>query len=143
MFVRDWMSKNPVTIQCGDSLLHAKALMQRYRIRRLPVLDGTRLVGILTDRDLRDNTPSHCTTLDVHELHSLIDKITVGDAMTRGPITVTPDTPIEEAARLMLTHKVGGFPVVEGGRVAGVITESDIFRMLVRRLDEEAPARAA
>jgi len=95
------------------------------------------LVGIVTLGDVREASPSDATSLSIFELNYLLARLTVDKIMTRKVITVTPDTPIYEAARLMLEHKIGGLPVVENGRVVGIITESDIFKMVVRLAAEE------
>jgi CBS domain-containing protein len=105
--------------------------MKECNIRRLPVVENGRLVGIVTLGDIREASPSAATSLSIYELNYLLSRLTIGQIMTRDPITITPDTSIEAAARLMLEHKIGGLPVVDGTRVVGIITESDIFRLLV------------
>jgi CBS domain-containing protein len=100
-------------------------------------VDDGKLVGIITRGDVRGAEPSDATTLSIYELNYLLAKLTVAKIMTTNPITVTPDTPIREAARLMLEKKIAGLPVVEGARVVGIITESDIFRLVVKTWAEE------
>ncbi|HET9495853.1 MAG TPA: CBS domain-containing protein, partial [Chloroflexia bacterium] len=111
-------------------------MMMQKSIRRLPVVDHGRLVGIVTLGDLREARPSPATSLSIYELNYLLAKLTVGQVMTHNPLTVSPHTPIPTAARIMLEHKVSGLPVVdEDKRPVGIITESDIFRMLIDQWD--------
>lgn len=131
MLVKQWMTTEPLAVQAKDSLMHARVLMKRHTIRHLPVLSGDRIVGVLSDRDLRDYTPSHCSSLDVFELHYLIAKLTVDDAMTPRPVTVGPDETVTRAGELMLKKRIGCLPVEEGGRLVGILTESDLVRALV------------
>ena len=104
-------------------------LMKQNRFRRLPVLQQDRLVGIVSDRDLKEASPSKATTLDVHELYYLLSELQVKDIMTRDPIPVAPDDTVEHAAQLMLENTISGLPVVdEKGAVVGILTQSDVFR---------------
>ncbi|HXE73054.1 MAG TPA: CBS domain-containing protein [Candidatus Nitrosotenuis sp.] len=141
MKVADYMTRELVTVRPDTSFLEAGRLMRKNRIRRLPVVDEQgHLVGIVTDRDIRSHRPSEATSLDVWELHELIDRLKVRDVMKRSVVTVTPETPIEDAAVLMRHEKVGGLPVVEGGKPVGIITESDLFDAFTdvfRRLRQE------
>lgn len=139
--VKDWMTPDPITIDPQTTLPEAHRLMKECNIRRLPVVANSRLVGIITLGDIREASPSNATSLSIYELHYLLSRLTVGEIMTRDPITITSDTSIEAAARLMLEHKIGGLPVVDGTRLVGIITESDIFRLLVME-GEPRPAFA-
>lgn len=130
--VRDWMTDRVITADRTMPISEAHKIMQDNDIRRLPVVDGKRLVGIITIGDVREASPSDATTLSIWELNYLWAQLTVEKIMTRNVLTVTADTPILNAAQIMLEKKVSGLPVVEGENLAGVITESDIFRMLVR-----------
>lgn len=130
--VRDWMTRDPITVGLKTSLPEAHKLMKECHIRRLPVIDHDRLVGIVTLGDIREASPSDATSLSIFELHYLLAKLTIAEMMTRDPITVTPDATIRDAAKLMLEHKIGGLPVVENGKLVGIITESDIFRVLAQ-----------
>lgn len=130
-FVRNWMSKHPITVDKTATLPEAHQLMHEHKVRRLPVLDGDKLVGIITRSDVRGAEPSEATTLSIWELNYLVSKLTVEKVMTHKIITVTSDTPIAKAAKLMLENKIAGLPVVDGETLAGIITESDIFRMVV------------
>lgn len=131
MLVEKRMNSDPITVGPQDSFRHAVNLVRQRGIRHLPVVDGGRLVGIVTDRDIRRASPSPATSLEVHELHYLLEKLKVCDIMTAKVITVTPETPIEEAARLMLHHRIGSLPVLRGSELVGIITETDILRAFV------------
>lgn len=131
--VRDWMTANPITIEPTTTLTDAYMLMKQKKIRRLPVVDaGGKLVGIVTLGDVREAHPSDATTLSIYEINYLLAKLPISQIMTANPFTTTPDATVYDAARLMLEHKIGGLPVIEGGRVVGIITESDIFRLMVQ-----------
>jgi acetoin utilization protein AcuB len=130
MRVHEWMTPNPMTVRIDESLLHARTLMRRHGIRHLPVLDGETLVGVLSDRDLRDYTPSHCTTLDVFEMHTLIDKLTVADAMTPRPVTVDRGAPLAAAADALVRKRIGCLPVLSAGKLVGILSETDLIRAL-------------
>jgi acetoin utilization protein AcuB len=130
MLVKDWMSTKVITVSPEDNLLDVKNVMTLHGIRRIPVLKAGAIVGIISDRDLRDFTPSHCTGLDVMELQNKLYRMRVEDVMTTYPLVVTSTTTVEEAARLMYKRKIGGLPVIDGGKLVGIITESDVFRMV-------------
>jgi acetoin utilization protein AcuB len=127
---KDWMTRSPVTITEDTSLTAASRLMKDNDIRRLPVVEHGKVVGIVTWGDIREASASDATSLTVFELGYLLRKLQVDRFMTRHPITVTPSTPISRAAQLMMEHKIGGLPVVENGKLISILTESDIFRML-------------
>jgi acetoin utilization protein AcuB len=125
MFVRDKMNSEVITIAPDQNLRMARERMHKHRVRRLPVVEHGKLVGIVTDRDVRQAWASPATSLSVHELLYLLDHVTVAEVMTWKTFTVTADTPLVEAARLLHDHKIGGLPVVEGSAVVGMITETD------------------
>ncbi|MGH8056628.1 MAG: CBS domain-containing protein [Candidatus Entotheonellia bacterium] len=131
MEVRDRMRRSVMTITPGESLNMAQERMRRHGIRHLPVVQNGRLVGIVTDRDVRQTWASPAAALSTHELLYLLDKVTVGEIMTHKLITVTPDTPLIQAAQLLHTHKIGGLPVVEGEALVGIITETDLLQALI------------
>ncbi len=139
--VRDWMSPDPMTVDPTTTLPTAYQLMKLNGIRRLPVVDSEgRLLGIVTLGDIREAKPKEGASLSMWDLHILAAEMEVGGFMTVHPFTVNPDTPVREAAAIMLEHKIGGLPVVDSGRLVGIITESDIFRLLAEALPEsEAP----
>lgn len=141
--VMDWMSRTVLTINADQTLPEAHALMKEYNVRRLPVLEQGRLVGIVTLGDLREASPSDATSLSIFELNYLLARLTMQDIMTRDPLTVAPNTRLAEAAKLMLHHKVGGLPVMEDGSLVGIITETDIFRAYVHLAEEPASEVAA
>lgn len=132
--VGDVYTGDVITIAPGASAPEARKLMDQHGIRRLPVVRGDRLVGIVTLLDLMRAAPSPATSLSVWELNYLQDKVKVEEIMTRNVHTASPDTPLHTVASLMREHKIGGLPVVEDGRVVGIVTESDIFRVLVELL---------
>ena len=129
MLVKEKMTPNPVCITKETTLANALQLMREHKIRRLPVLEGNNLVGIVTDRDLREVTPSPATSLSMHELTYLLAKTKIGSILPKkgNVITIDADAFLEEAALLMRDHKIGGIPVVEDGILIGIITETNIF----------------
>lgn len=127
MFVKDKMTSNPITVTPDVSISAAFSIMKEQSFRRLPVLQGGKLIGIVTEKELQQVSPSKATTLSVFELNYLLEKTTIKDAMSKDPITVQDDDLIEKAALLMRTNKVGALPVLHGDRLVGIITESDIF----------------
>lgn len=137
--VKDWMSADVVTIAPGKTLPEANQLMIREEIRRLPVVDaGGKLVGIVSLGDVRQAQPSSATTLSVWELNYILSTLRIEKIMTRNPVTVGPNNTVGEAARLMLENRISGLPVVdETDQLIGIITESDIFAMVV--LNEWGP----
>ena len=134
MKVRDIMSTNVVTVDEKTSIHDARKIMEAHRIRRLPVMKKDKLVGLVTERMLLEASPSPATSLSIHELHYLLAKMTVKDIMVKNPYTVSPDMPVEEGLQLGQEKGYGAFPVVEGGRLVGVVTESDIVRLMTRVL---------
>lgn len=131
LFVQDWMTPNPITITPQTTLPESHRLMREHSIRRLPVINKGKLVGIVTLGDIREAQPSDATTLSIYELNYLLDKLTAKEFMTHNPVTISPDETIAEAARLMVEHKVGGLPVVAEGELVGMITETDFCRLLM------------
>ena len=133
-FMREKINRNPITIGPESSFYEARALIHDKGIRHLPVVDKNgRLLGIVTDRDIREAAPSDATLLSVQELHYLLGKLKVSSIMTPKEklITITPDTLIEEAVQLMHDHKIGCLPVVEGEKLYGIFTETDALAHLV------------
>ncbi len=132
MFVSKRMTPNPVTIPPTMTVSDATNLMKSNKFRRVPVVENGRLVGIVTDRDLRAVAPSPATTLSVFEINHLLAKMLVREIMKSPVITINVGATVEEAALVMYNHKIGGLVVVDdNGAVAGIITETDIFKCLV------------
>ena len=134
--VRHIMSTAPLTVAPDVSVHQAHSLMQARQIRHLPVLDEGRLVGLVSDRDIRLVLPSPATSLAGWEVRHLLATLTVGEIMTRFVVTTTPDTPVAEAVRRLLGHKIGALPVVEDCHVVGILTHTDVLRAFLR-LDRE------
>jgi acetoin utilization protein AcuB len=133
-FIREKIQRNPVTISPDASFFKARDYIHAMGIRHLLVVDkNNRLVGIVTDRDIREAAPSDATSLSVHELSNLLAKLKVSAFMTpkKKLITITPDILIEEAVQLMHDHKIGCLPVLEGGELYGIFTETDALGHLV------------
>jgi acetoin utilization protein AcuB len=135
MVVEQIMTRNPITVTPNDSLRRAIALMKEGKFRRLPVLENEQLVGIVTDRDIRLAANSPVILRERWQDEFLLDHVKVDACMTPDPITVSPDTNVEEAARLMRALKVGGLPVVKEGRLVGIVTETDILNHLIELLE--------
>jgi len=132
MLLRNWMSQNVITVDANDSVVDATKKLKENDIRMLPVISKGKLVGIVTDRDLKKASASDATTLEVHELLYLISKIKVKEIMTRNPITVPPDFTVEEAAEVLMKNKISGVPVVNGrNQISGIISQDDLFRAMI------------
>ena len=134
MRIRDVMTKNPITVDSETLVLDAQKIMKENNIRRLPVVDNGNLVGIVTQHDLLQASPSPATSLSIHELNYLLAKMKVKEVMKKNPFTLSPDTPFEEALRIGQDRKIGSFPVMDKGKLVGIITESDTVRFLTRAL---------
>jgi acetoin utilization protein AcuB len=132
MRVGDIMTVCPMTTPPETPVLEARQTMVDKRIRHLLVTDGPKLVGIITDRDIRLNLPSPATSLSIWEINYLLARLTTGSAMTKAVITIGPERDARDAARLMLDHRIGALPVVEGGLLVGIVTETDVLRAFVK-----------
>lgn len=134
MKVRDAMTPHPITVSSDTSVPEAMQLLKTHGFRRLPVVDQGELVGIVTDKDLREAMPSKATTLSIWELGYLLSKLPVSEVMTEEVITVRPQMELRSAAELMLAHKIGGLPVVSVmGHVIGIITITEVLRAFVQQ----------
>jgi acetoin utilization protein AcuB len=131
MFVGERMSRPVISVPPEEPINEVLAMFREEHIRRAPVIKDGKLVGIVSERDLLNASPSSVTTLSVWEMNYLISKVTVKNVMTKKVITVDKDTPIEEAARIMADKKIGGLPVVSAGKVVGMITETDLFKIFL------------
>jgi acetoin utilization protein AcuB len=135
MLIGERMSRPVITVRPEMPIQEALNLMRKEHIRRLPVTDPRgRLIGIVSERDLLHASPSEATSLSIWEINYLLSKITVERVMARDPVTVTEDTPVEEAARIMADRQVGGLPVMRGGEIVGMITETDLFKLFLELL---------
>jgi acetoin utilization protein AcuB len=132
MLVKGWMTSDVITVDEDTSMMKASQIMKENNIRRLPVMRKGKLVGMVTDRDIKEASPSKATTLDVHELYYLLSELKLKDIMRKNLVTVGPEETVEKAAVKMLEHRISGLPVVnDKGKVVGVITQGDIFKVLV------------
>ncbi|MEC9492717.1 CBS and ACT domain-containing protein [Flexistipes sp.] len=135
MFVKDWMQTNLITVNEDDTILDAVHLMRENRIRRLPVLKKGKLTGIITEKDIKEFSPSRASTLDIYEMHNILAKSVVKDAMTSDVISVSPENPIERAALILRDKRFGGLPVVDSdGELCGIITSVDVFDVFVEAM---------
>ena len=131
MLVGERMS-HPIISIAPDMPVHdALDMFKRERIRRAPVVKEGKLIGIVSDKDLLNASPSPATSLSIWEMNYLLSKITVSEVMTKKVLTVAEDTPIEEAARIMADNKIGGLPVLKEAKLVGIITETDIFKLFL------------
>jgi acetoin utilization protein AcuB len=128
------MQTDLITVDVNTPILDAQEIMRQKRIKRLPVMKKKKLVGFVTKHMLLEASPSPATSLSVHELNYLLSRMTVGDIMVKDPVSVSPDMPVEEAIWLGRERGIGGFPVVEKGRLVGIITESDMTRVIAEVL---------
>jgi len=131
MLVGERMSRPVISITRDMPIHDALALFKKEKIRRAPVLKDGKLIGIISDKDLLNASPSQATSLSVWEMNYMLSKITVKEVMTREVLTVQADTPIEEAARIMADNKIGGVPVMKADKVVGMITETDLFKIFL------------
>ncbi len=132
MLVKNWMSKTVITADVNDSMNDVMNLIKKHNIGMVPVMKNGKLVGIVTDRDLKRSSASDATTLEVHELFYLVSKIKVKDIMTKDPITVPFDFTVEEAAEVLMKNRLSGVPVMDQeGWIVGAITKGDLFRVLI------------
>lgn len=132
MLVKNWMSKPAITIDENASMNDAIKLLKNHNIKMLPVMRKGKLVGIITDRDLKRASASDATSLEIHELLYLLSNIKIRNIMTKDPVTVPPDYTIEETAEILLKQRISGVPVVDDyGIVLGVITQDDLFRIII------------
>ena len=131
MLVGERMSRPVITISPDMSITDAITTFKKEHIRRAPVVKNGKLVGIVTEGNIMNASPSTATTLSIWEMNYLISKITVKDVMAKIVMTVTEDTPIEQAARIMADNKIGGLPVMRDGYVVGIMTETDLFKLFL------------
>jgi CBS domain-containing protein len=128
------MTKEPITVEPKTALPDAHRIMRQKNIRKLPVLKGEELVGIVTYDMILEASPSPATSLSIQELHYLLAEMKVEEIMDKNPVTLTPDTPFEKALALGQNHRIRGFPVVEKGKLVGIATHGDILQLLTKTL---------
>lgn len=132
MLVKDWMSKNVITLDVTDTLQQAINISLDHHVSVLPVLEDGKLVGVVTDRDLKRASPSDAALLDIQQILYHLSRLEVGAIMSRYPITVPPDCTIEETAEILRDNKISGAPVVDaGGNIVGIITKNDLFKAMI------------
>lgn len=140
MLVGSRMTPDPITVTDKTPIDEALKIMRNKNVRRLPVLSGKgEMVGIVAEKDILYASPSPATSLSIHEIHYLISKLTVAEIMTKKVYTVTDDTPLEEAARVMADQRIGALPVMHDGKLVGIITETDLFKAFVELLGAREP----
>lgn len=132
MIIERRMTKNPVTINPEASVVEASELMKKEKVHRLPVLDKDKnLIGVISEKDILFATPSPASSLSIHEMAYLLSKLTVRKLMTKNPVTINRTTTVEEAARLMVDQDLSCLPVVEEGKLVGIVSKSDMFKILL------------
>ncbi len=140
MLVQDVMQRGVVVVSPETNLAEAMRLLQQRGIRHLPVLDQGKLVGIISDRDLKGAMLSAAMSRNTAETWAALDRLTAGDVMMRAVVTIAPMFPVEEAARLMVTRKISALPVTEDGRLIGIVTETDVLELFVRAMGVTEPS---
>ncbi len=135
--IRDVMTENPITVNSETLILDALRVMKEKNVRRLPVLERDKLIGIVTQKDLNEAAPVPTTSTGAHEFHDFLSKIKVKEVMKKDLVTLSPDTPFEEALKIGKKNKISSFLVVENGKLVGITTESDLVRFLIRVLGLE------
>ena len=145
MLVKNWMTTEVITLTPDKSMMKAAKLMKDHNINRIPIVDEAgKVVGIVSDRDIKEASPSKATTLDMHELYYLLSELKIGNIMTKNPICLAPEDTIEKAAALMMEHGFGGMPVTdENGKLVGIITDSDVFKVLISWTSSRTTARGS
>lgn len=131
MYIKDWMTKNVFTIDCNDSVIFAARLMRDKNVKHLPVLKGGKVVGVVSDRKLKDFLPSKGTSLDAYEINYLLENTKIHEIVKGNVITAPSSMPLEEAALLMLEKNIGSLPVVDQGGLVGIVSDKDIFKALI------------
>jgi acetoin utilization protein AcuB len=144
--VADWMTESVLAVESFDSIAVARGLMAKHRINQLPVMDDGRLIGIVTDRDIRDAYPTSMMIDRAEAIDRFAEKITVEEVMTHDVFVVRPETPLATAVNLLRRHRIGSLPVVKNGKLAGIITRSDILDFVLsptgKRARASKPAQA-
>jgi acetoin utilization protein AcuB len=134
------MTRNVITVSRDSSVLRVRNLLREKNINQVPVVEGKKVVGVITDGDIRENSASPASTLSIHELNYLLSEMKAGDIMTRNPATVSPETPVEEAARILNERKIGCLPVVKNDELVGIITTCDMLNVLLEVMGVGTPS---
>ena len=140
MLVQDVMQTKVFTITPKTTLPEAMRVAQQRGVRHLPVVENGKVVGIVSDRDLKRAMASPATSLEIHELNYLLNRLTIDEIMTRAVITIGPMFPVEEAARLMVKEKISALPVTESGKLVGIVTETDVLELFVKAMGAGEPS---
>jgi len=138
--VTDWMTEAVLAVETFDSIAIARQLMAKHRVNQLPVLDNDHLIGIVTDRDIRDAYPTSMMIDRAEEIDRFAEKITVEEVMTRDVFIVRPETPLATAVGLLRRHRIGSLPVLKNGKLVGIITRSDILDFVLSRSGKRTQA---
>lgn len=141
MLAKDYMTKTVVTVHPGDYLVDVRKSMQDQGVRHIPVVDGGRLVGIVSLNTIRDAAPSKATDLSIHEIHYLLAKMKIREVMKKDVVTCGPDDHVEDIAKIMQTRRIGAVPVVDKGQLVGILTNDDMFRILMKMLGMDTPGK--
>lgn len=129
MLIKDWMASKVLTIEENTSVMRATRMMKENEVRRLPVVSHGKLIGMVTDRDLKEASPAKTSSLDIHELHYLLSEMRVKEVMTSNPISLGHEETLEKAAMVMLQNKISGLPIMdESGNLVGLLSETDVLR---------------
>ncbi|HEC23443.1 MAG TPA: CBS domain-containing protein [Chloroflexi bacterium] len=128
--VKDWMTPDPITITSQTTVLEAEQVIRRHRIRRLPVVDDGKLVGIVSWGDVREALPSDITSLSTVDIYHMLSYMPVSEIMSANVITIGPEEPIGKAAWLMTEYRISSLPVMDGERLVGIISATDLLRLL-------------
>jgi acetoin utilization protein AcuB len=137
MLVKKKMNRDLVTVSKDDPMTLAKKILKENKIRHLPVVDGKKLIGLVTNMDIRKAEASPATSLEVRELNYLLDRIKVSEIMTRKVITISPEHSVEDAATILQEKKIGCLPVVENGNLVGMLTENDVMQFVIEVMGME------
>ncbi len=141
MFAKDYMTKTVVTVHPEDFLVDVRKSMQDQGVRHFPVVDGGKLVGIVSLNTIRDAAPSKATDLSIHEVHYLLSKMKIREVMKKDVVTCGPDDHVEDIAKIMQTRRIGSVPVVDTGQLVGILTNDDMFRILMKMLGMDTPGK--
>ena len=141
MFAKDYMTKTVVTVHPEDFLVDVRKSMQDQGVRHFPVVDGGKLVGIVSLNTIRDAAPSKATDLSIHEVHYLLSKMKIREVMKKDVVTCGPDDHVEDIAKIMQTRRIGAVPVVDKGQLVGILSNDDMFRILMKMLGMDTPGK--